>query len=184
SHPGEITLLTIGPLTNIGLLLAVDREIPFLLKRLVMMCGVFTSSLAGVGPGEWNAMGDPHATAIVYQSPVKEHYSVGLDVTCQVRLDAKEVRKKFQKPLLRVVLDMAEIWFRQRPVITFHDPLGAVALFEPEVCSFQRGLVEVELASQRLAGVTYWKPDEGGPHHVALKVKAEKFFEHFFSLCG
>ena len=38
NHPGEITLLTIGPLTNIGLLFSVDREIPLLLKKLVMMC--------------------------------------------------------------------------------------------------------------------------------------------------
>src|SRR5437867_10805365 len=42
-HPGEVTLLTIGPLTNIGLLFALDPEIPSLLKALVSMCGVFTN---------------------------------------------------------------------------------------------------------------------------------------------
>ena len=45
SRPGEITLLTIGPLTNIALLFQIDPEIPSLLKSLVMMAGVFT------GPG-------------------------------------------------------------------------------------------------------------------------------------
>ena len=47
-HPGELTLLTIGPLTNIALLFRVDPEIPTLLKSLVMMCGVFTD--CGHGP--------------------------------------------------------------------------------------------------------------------------------------
>ncbi|MGD2174792.1 MAG: nucleoside hydrolase, partial [Candidatus Brocadiaceae bacterium] len=35
--PGEVTLLTIGPLTNIGLLFALDPEVPGKLRRLVMM---------------------------------------------------------------------------------------------------------------------------------------------------
>lgn len=36
-HPGEITLLAIGPMTNVGLLFAYDPELPALLKRLVLM---------------------------------------------------------------------------------------------------------------------------------------------------
>ena len=72
-NPGEISLLTIGPLTNIALLFASDPEIPGLLKRLVMMCGIFTPRVAGAGPREWNALVDPHATAIVYRSPVGVH---------------------------------------------------------------------------------------------------------------
>ena len=43
AHPHEITLLTIGPLTNIALLFALDPEIPGLLKEHVLMCGVFTA---------------------------------------------------------------------------------------------------------------------------------------------
>lgn len=41
AHPGEVTLLGIGPLTNIALLFSIDAEIPLLLKQLVLMCGVF-----------------------------------------------------------------------------------------------------------------------------------------------
>src|SRR5215467_3340759 len=61
AHPGEVVLLTIGPLTNIALLFAVDEEIPALLKGLVMMCGVYTNALSGVASREWNALNDPHA---------------------------------------------------------------------------------------------------------------------------
>jgi len=181
-YPQEVTLLTIGPLTNIGLLFALDPEIPHLLKKLVMMAGVFTNRLAGVGPREWNALVDPHATAIVYRAPVKQHYSVGLDVTCQVRMDARQVREKFQTPLLKVVLSLAEVWFRQRQIITFHDPLAAVTLFASDVCSFQSGLVQVELTSEKLAGLTYWNPLPDGPHRVALQVNPENFFDNFFRI--
>ncbi len=40
-HPGEITLLAIGPLTNVGVLFAADPQVPSLLAGLVLMCGRF-----------------------------------------------------------------------------------------------------------------------------------------------
>ncbi|GAH00366.1 unnamed protein product, partial [marine sediment metagenome] len=132
-YPGEIVLLTIGPLTNIGLLFRVNPEIPSLLKGLVMMCGVFTNRLAGVGPLEWNAIGDPHATAIVYQAATSIHRSIGLDVTCQVTMNSKQVREKLHSDLQQPVLDFAEVWFRQRDIITFHDPLAATTIFDDQI---------------------------------------------------
>jgi purine nucleosidase len=183
AHPGEITLLTIGPLTNIGLLFTIDPEIPRLLKSLVLMCGVFTNRLAGVGPLEWNAMGDPHATAIVYRAAVAQHRSIGLDVTMQVHMDAQHVKEKFQAPLLRPVLDFAEVWFQHASTIVFHDPLAATAIFNDQICTFTPGAVDVELASQRLQGLTYWDPRSPNPRHeVALEVNPEAFFNHYFSI--
>jgi inosine-uridine nucleoside N-ribohydrolase len=187
ANPGEITLLTIGPLTNIALLFKIDPEIPSLLKSLVMMCGVFTNHLAGVGPLEWNAMLDPHATAIMYRQAAAARAgtswrSVGLDVTCQVTMPAGEVRSKFSPRLLQPVLDFAEVWFRHVDKITFHDPLAGVTLFDDQVCQFTRGQVEVELESSRLAGLTHWKAQPEGPHEVALTVNSQRFFEHYFSV--
>ena len=182
AHPGEITLLTIGPLTNAGLLLRTDPEIAALLKGLVMMCGVFTNRRPGVGPLEWNALVDPHATAIAYETAVGMHRSIGLDVTTQVTLPAAEVRERFRHPLLRPVLDFAEVWFAERPHITFHDPLAAVTIFNKEVCSFERGRVSVEVTSARFAGHTQWTPDPKGPHEVALDVDAKAFFNEYFSV--
>jgi purine nucleosidase len=183
AHPGEITLLTIGPLTNIGVLFTIDPEIPSLLKSLVMMCGVFTNRLAGVGPLEWNAMLDPHATAIVYRASIYQHRSIGLDVTMQVRMDAQLVKTKFQTPLLKPVLDFAEVWFRHTDTITFHDPLAATTIFNDQICSFTPGTVDVELTSPRMQGLTYWDANAANPHHeVALGVTPVRFFEHYFSI--
>jgi inosine-uridine nucleoside N-ribohydrolase len=183
AHPHEITLLTIGPLTNIALLFAVDPEIPSLLKQLVMMCGVFTGDLPQyTGKREWNAMLDPHASAIVYAARPAVHRSVGLDVTAQVVLPAAEVRARFHGPQLAPVLDFAEVWFAHSQNLTFHDPLAAVCLFDDQVCRFEHGMVEVELQAGELQGQTIWHEDPHGPHEVALGVDANRFFERYFAV--
>jgi len=182
AHPGEVILLATGPLTNVAALFAIDEEIPSLLKGLVLMGGMFASRHADGGLLEWNARLDPHAAAIVYQSAVRLHRSIGLDVTESVTMPAGEVRQRFQTPRLLPVLDFAEVWFRERAIITFHDPLAATTIFEPDICGFERGQVEIEVASERLAGLTRWQPGGAGPHEVALRVDPERFFKHYFSV--
>src|SRR6266566_6953732 len=168
AHPGEVVLLTIGPLTNIALLFAADEEIPALLKALVMMCGVFTNALPGVDLREWNALNDPHATAMAYRAGVSSHRSIGLDVSMQVNMSAQLFREKCSTPLLRPVLDFAEVWFEHEDSVTFHDPLAATTIFDDAICTFKRGTVEVELASERLAGLTYWEPARTGVYGTGI----------------
>jgi purine nucleosidase len=180
SNPGEIVLLAIGPMTNLGLLFALDPELPSLLKSLVLMCGVFGG---GAGSMEWNAMGDPHATAIVYRYFPKIHRSVGLDVTSRVSLHKDEVARRFSGEVLKPVYDFAKVWFHHRDFITFHDPLAAATIFDSSICSFDRGHVSIELQSPRSTGMTYWDPHpEEGKHEVAFRVDPESFFNHYFSV--
>ena len=185
ARPGEVTLLAIGPMTNVGLLFATDPEIPALLKRLVLMVGRFTSRTAGAPPVEWNALGDPHALARLTQAPVPEWTAFGLDVTMRCRLQADEFRRRFAAldGAAQVVATLAEVWFRDRPVVTFHDPLAAACLFEPDLCDYQRGRVEVELVSPRVQGMTHWSPNaEPAPHRVAVDVDSKAFFAHYFAI--
>ena len=183
ANPGEVTLLAVGPLTNVGLLFRTDPEIPRLLKGLMLMCGQFFGRSPGRGPVEWNAFCDPHAAAIVYQSAVAAHRSHGLDVTQQVRMPAKEVRARFQAPLLQPVAAFAEVFFRHRDQITFHDPLAATTIFDDSICTFASGNVHVELDSPRLAGYMHWQADSReGSHQVADTVDPDRFFAHYFSV--
>ncbi|MGO9310496.1 MAG: nucleoside hydrolase [Spirochaetia bacterium] len=185
ANPGEIVLLTIGPLTNVALLFSMDPGIPLLLKGLVSMCGLFSNRVSGRGPAEWNAMLDPHAAAIVYAHRAAAHRTVGLDVTTQLSLGMDEVRERFRGPLLKPVLDFAEVWARHRDAIVFHDPLAAAVVFDEALCRFVRGTVDVELESRRLAGVTHWDVDPAsGRHEVAVSVDRGRFFERFFSVFG
>ena len=182
-YPGEIILLTIAPLTNIGLLFSVDPEIPSLLKGLVMMAGFFERKNKYAHPLEWNAFGDYHATKIVYDAKVKIHRSIGLDVTTQVIMNSEEVKHKFTHPLLLPVLDFAQVWFEKfYPYITFHDPLAAVSIFSNDVCKFTQGEIEIEMSEKEKLGLTYWKPDKNGLHEVALEVNKDSFFTEYFKV--
>lgn len=189
ARPGEITLLAVGPMTNVAALFALDSEIPRLLKRLVLMCGVFTGK-SGNGPGsrEWNALVDPVATALVFGQGEKTNplLSVGLDVTNQVTLPKDECRTRFAQAggALGAVGGMAEVWFKDRPNITFHDPLAAALVFEPDICGWQIGRATVHTSDDGLAGLMQWKRDATGPHEIAVTVDAARFFEHYFGVTG
>lgn len=180
SRPGEITLLAVGPFTNVAALFAMDPEIPSLLRRLVIMGGVY-SETAGRRK-EWNASLDPHATAIMFAADVPGLIVYGLDVTLECRLEAMECRHRFRGGVLDLVAEMAEVWFQERPTLTFHDPLAAVGVFHPEVCSYERGSVMVELLSPTLGGVTTFTPAPGGPVEIAVEVSPDRFLEHYFSV--
>ena len=181
-HPGEITLLAVGPMTNVGLLFATDPEIPALLKQVVLMCGRFFTSMGG----EWNAIGDPHATAIVYgngcQSRPPRHVSYGLDVTTRCMMDADECRQRFTADALKPVRDFAEVWFKRSGRICFHDPLAAACIFQPDLCEYREGRVTVAL-NRPTMGWTVFDPNaDDKPHAVAAGVDADRFFEHYFDV--
>lgn len=191
-HPHEIVLLGIGPLTNLGLLFALDPEVADLLKGLVLMGGCFSSQLANVGPYELNIQLDPHAAAIVYQQSIALHRSVGIDVTCATALSAREFVDKLKGDRFAPARDFAEVWLRENEEIwfksdervTFHDPLAAAAIFHPEFCPFVRGKVEVELSPGRALSLTHFDPTPDGPHEVSGTVHPEAFFEYYFRVCS
>lgn len=178
-NQGEINLITIGPLTNIGILFKVCPEIPSLLKSLYIMGGVFFEKEKYA---EWNISCDPYAAHIVFSSNVKEIYVCGLDVTKRVWMGKKEVYERFEKnELLKEILNFAEIWFRNREVIIFHDPLAASVLFNKETCEFKKGIVKIEINDKEKMGITEFVEDKNGNVNVATEVNPEKFFDYFFS---
>jgi purine nucleosidase len=180
-RPGEIILLTIGPLTNIALLFALDPEIPSLLKGMVSMAGAFF----GAGPKlEWNCLVDPIATAMVYRARPPWHISIGLDVTLQCVMPAAEVRRRFTSPPLPVVVRMAEGWFSKGWDVTFHDPLAAAILFHPELCTYQDGKINIVVdPTAEKTGETKLIAAQGkAPHRVGKEVNVAAFFEEYFSV--
>jgi len=182
SRPGEITLLAIGPLTNIALLFAMDPEIPALLKSLMLMGGWFTAPQS-----EWNILCDPHSAAKVFAAPVLKLTAVGIDVTGRCRLPAGECRRRFAQAggALELVSAMAEVWFHDVPQIVFHDPLAAALLFDETLCKTEVQQVEIELISPRLLGQTLLVPEAPSkPHQIATDVDPAAFFAHYFKIVG
>jgi inosine-uridine nucleoside N-ribohydrolase len=181
ANPGEVSLLAVGPMTNVAVLFATDPGIPALLKQLVLMCGRFRTDLGG----EWNAVCDPLATAITYGNTTHEkpplHISYGLDVTTKVVLHRDAARKRFAGiRSLEPVRDFAEVWFGHSENVTFHDPLAAVGLFTPGVCEYEDGSVNVSLSEPTMGWTVPMHRQEVKPHRLAKTVNAEKFFELYF----
>jgi inosine-uridine nucleoside N-ribohydrolase len=129
---------------------------------------------------DWNFACDPVAAATACRLFTGPHVHVGLNVTFRCRLPAAEAKCRFKGPLLDLVLRMADSWFERHDSIIFHDPLAAAIVFEPELCSFDRGQVDVD----EQTGRTQFTPSPEGSDEVAADVDPQRFLEHFFQVAA
>lgn len=187
-NPGEVTLLAIGPMTNVGLLLAAYPETARRLKRLVLMGGNFQNPLTGLGYMESNTMCDPHASALAYRAEVQNHFSVGCDVTNGLSMAKDEVYRRFSRhPVLASVLPMADVYFSGgAKELFFHDSCAAASIFNPDLITWGGGQVDVELCADALMGMTVVKHAAylGGRHRVAVRVDRDAYFRDFDRVFG
>ncbi len=150
AHPGEITLVPIGPLTNIALALMLEPRIVDAVAGVVLMGGAATVN-GNVNPAaEANIYNDPHAADRVLTAgwPVT---MVGLDVTEQVVMDEAYLRslcvpaKKTGTYICDVCefyLDYHERSHQMRATYT-HDPAAIAYLLNPSLFTTTRGAIRV-----------------------------------------
>lgn len=81
ANPGEVTIIAIGPLTNIALALRLEPEITSLVKRIVYMGGAFDVSGNITPAAEFNWWFDPEAARMAVRAPFSDQLIVGLDVS-------------------------------------------------------------------------------------------------------
>lgn len=159
-YPREVTLLTIGPLTNIATALNSDPELAGMVRALVMMGG----SLSGgnITPAaEFNIYVDPEAARIVFQSGIPITM-VGLDVTRRTTLTDEHVRalEAAQTPVSEAAAKIARnaiAHTRQRGFLVgpnMHDSLAVAAFLDPSLLRWKEYYVDVETAGELSAGET------------------------------
>jgi purine nucleosidase len=94
-RPGEITLVTLGPLTNLALAVMIEPGLPRLLKAYTLMGGAFGVSGNTTPTTEWNIHCDPDAASIVFRAwataiaddpSIARPLALGLDVTERARI--------------------------------------------------------------------------------------------------
>ncbi len=142
-NPGEITLVPIGPLTNIAFALRKQPEIIPKIKRIVLMGGYVTEDVP-----EWNILCDPEAAKIVYMSGVPV-YAVGLDVTMKCKLVQTDVEafRNIGSKGSTILSGMLEDWYNhyrfECPVL--HDPLTIGTLIDESFVLFEKAKVNVLL---------------------------------------
>src|SRR5450755_2361640 len=79
-HPGEVTILAIGPMTNIALALRLHPEIETKIKRIVFMGGNVQVAGNASASAEFNFWFDPEAARIVLRSRIPQKVMFGLDI--------------------------------------------------------------------------------------------------------
>jgi purine nucleosidase len=100
ARPGEITVVSLGPLTNVAVALQRDPSLPSRLRRLVLMGGAYGGQGNTTPTTEWNIHCDPEAARMVFRSwaeaiatdpSIERPLALGLDVTEQARIDPEHV---------------------------------------------------------------------------------------------
>lgn len=183
-YPNEVTLVTIGPLTNIAYLFNIYPQISKKIKKIVMMNGVFFTCPYETHKAEWNAYLDPIASKIVYNNIHNiDNLIVGLDVTTKCQIEVNECIDKFEiyQGASKTIIKALKVWKEEFNTVTFHDPLAIASIFKPKLINTERGVVEVELESKRLGGLTYWENNNKGSHCIVTEVKVKEFFKEYFS---
>jgi purine nucleosidase len=170
----KITVVAIGPLTNIALALKADPRIKNNIERIVIMGGAYFTNQA-----EYNFKRDRTAAEIVFQSGVPIT-AVGLDVTSQGKLREKDLdqMRLATDPAGQFVirlLDLAEEQTHEANP-TLHDPLAIAAIFRPDLLDFQPGTVDVPLSG---GGQAVFKPQATSKTKVGSKVNAAAFLDLF-----
>lgn len=181
NSPGEVVLLTIGPLSNVGTLFALDPEIPLLCKEIVSMCGKYFGEVKD--RKEWNMLMDVTAAGIVLKTTRPQHRFVGLDVTRPCTLQAEDVEKRVFAGAGRLgalLRSSGRWWLDKKGRFTFHDPLAAATILKPELCQWKKGRVSIDPGS----GATSFMEDEQGTDLVAAEVDPEAFFSQYFAVTG
>jgi pyrimidine-specific ribonucleoside hydrolase len=159
-YPGEVTLITIGPLTNIATALNSDPELASMVRALVMMGG----SLSGgnITPAaEFNVYVDPEAARIIFQSGIPVTM-VGLDVTRRTSLTDDHVRtlEAAQNPVSQAAAKIGRNAInhnRERGYLVgpnMHDSLAVAGFLDPAILKLQDYYVDVETTGELTAGET------------------------------
>lgn len=177
-NPHEVVLIGIGNMTNIAVLFRTYPDAPGLLKGLTVMNGYFGSEPLPDPYYNWNSWADPLASKIVFAADIPTHRVVPLEVTELLTIETEKAGAllKADSDLMRAVFDFGNAWLESAGKLTLHDPLAAVSLFYPDICSFKKGAVQVETENVNDMGGTSFTPDSKGKVEIAQSVDREQFY--------
>jgi inosine-uridine nucleoside N-ribohydrolase len=167
-HPGEVTLITLGPLTNVAMALNLDPELAGMIRGLTMMGG----SLSGgnITPAaEFNIYVDPEAARIVFQSGIPITM-VGLDVTRKTSLTDDHIRQleAAQNPVSQAAAKIGRNAIDHNRSEGFlvgpnmHDSLAVASFLDPSILKWEDFYVDVETTGEMTSGETLgYSPNAG-----------------------
>jgi inosine-uridine nucleoside N-ribohydrolase len=194
--PGELTLIALGPLTNLAHALRRDMQVVRQLAGVVIMGGAVTVPGNVTPVAEFNIYVDPEAAQVVFSSGLRITL-IGLDVTERVQLTAEMIEQHIypmgsHRSQFVVDCTAQTIQFSTRverpPGMAMHDPLAVGALIDPAIVHTVPLAVQVETKGEFTTGMLVadrraLRLDHKTPAHVnvALEVEATRFLEMFLN---
>ncbi len=189
-NSGEVTLVAVGPLTNIAQFILLYPHATHKVKEIVIMGGGI--NFGNTTPvAEFNIYADPEAAQIVFNSGIPLTV-FGLDVTHQTKIFMDEI-KKMQALSSEIISKMGLLleFFHQTYYDVFgikgaplHDPCPIAYLLEPEIFEYENYHCQIELKGQLTYGQTvvdYWKNSGKKPNSKwAMKANRERFISILF----
>lgn len=187
--PGELTLVALGPLTNLALATRLDPALPTKYKRLVVMGGTIHGSGNITAAAEFNIYTDPEAAAIVFAAwpgltlisweTTIEHSISPAQVDILMALDTP--RARFFQRISRQTLEYMR-QFMGREAMYAPDALAVAVALEPGIVrKAEAHHVRVELAGQYTRGQTtvdwFDRSQEAPNVSLVLQVDQERFWE-------
>ena len=182
-YPGEITLIAIGPLMNVGA--AIDRDAATFrrLKRVVIMGGSIRKGYGDYGYNEhvpampeWNILNDVASAQKLFASGVPL-FVMPLDST-QLKLD--EVKRAFLftrgTPVTDQLAILYHLWAQETP--TLFDPMAVAFALKPELCPVTPLHIRVDEKG-------FTREEPGPPNaQVCLQSDPEEFFQFYLKRVG
>ena len=190
-NPGQVTILAIGPLTNVAMAMRMDTTFARNVKQIVIMGGAIASVQDGAGNhtpnAEFNFYVDPEAAQIVVRSGMSIVLSP-LNVSRKARF-TKEWYDKIvavDTPVTRLIKDRVGPGFEQRPDRTplMYDQIAAAALIDPTLMKTVDLFVDVDANPGPNYGVSVGAPQPwpGGEAAKKVQVQTDLDFARFIKL--
>src|SRR5882672_4658675 len=182
-YPGQVTLIAIGPLMNVGAAIDKDPATFRKLKRVVIMGGSIKRGYGDLGyttprppQPEWNILNDIPSAQKLFASGVPL-FVMPLDST-QLKLD--EVKRGFLFTRGTAVTDQLAIlyhlWAQETP--TLFDPMAVAFALKPELCRVKGLHIRVDEKG-------FTREEPGTPNaQVCLQSNPEDFFQFYLRRVG
>ncbi|BBX98049.1 nucleoside hydrolase [Mycobacterium lacus] len=190
AFPGELIGLVTGPLTDLALALRAEPALPTLLRRLVIMGGVFDDDVMA----EWNIRVDPEAATEVFAAWTGQRQLpivCGLDLTRRVAMTpdilARLVSACSPSPLIRLIEDALRFYFESHAsrghgyLAYMHDPLAAAVALDPELITTRAAAVHIEPTGATVADYSGGREPNA---RIGIDVDPEAFFDRFAERVG
>lgn len=199
SRPGEITLVSLAPMTNLAIALEREPRLPSMVKRFVFMGGAFRHPGNVTPAAEANIYADPEAAEHVLAAfgadgagPARP-VDVGLDVTELVTLHQQDLDAicdtREDSALARFIRDAVAFYmgfyrsWHGSDGAAMHDPLALAVAVDPTLVRTEPVAVEIEVSGDHTTGATVadWNRvwNRRPNLDVAVEVDAPAFLSRF-----